>query len=308
MKCVKEFVEGDKIKTQLLVSSCARCLNNNGSAYLNIELRDCSGTIQCKKWEVASDDEEIAKVGNVLDVEMDILKYREALQGKIHTMALVDKDDIDTTRFVKNAPIALDELKQKLITHLNTIKDHDYLNIVNYFLNKYNDKFYLYPAASSIHHEYQSGLLMHVTTMLDLASKIEPLYDGIDHNLLFAGIILHDIGKIHELEGPVVFHYSLEGKLLGHISIMVGEIREAADSLKLNNEKALLLEHIVLSHHGQKDYGSPVEPLTIEAMLVHLIDNLDSKMTILTKALETTKKGEFTQKIFALDSRQFYKH
>ena len=142
--------------------------------------------------------------------------------------------------------------------------------------------------------------------MLDIAAHLTNLYEPMNKDLLFTGIILHDLGKLNELEGPIAFHYTVEGRLLGHISIMVSEIRECAHKLGIESETPLLLEHMVLSHHGVPEYGSPVLPLTKEAMLLSLIDNLDSKMVVASKALADTKKGEFSSKIFPLDGRCLY--
>ena len=115
------------------------------------------------------------------------------------------------------------------------------------------------------------------------------------------------MGKTIEFEGPVVYKYSIEGKLLGHITIMVSEIRRAAEGLKITSEVPMLLEHMVLSHHGYPEFGSAIMPLTREALLLSLIDNLDSKLVIVDKALENVKPGEFSNKIFPLDNRMMYK-
>ena len=143
--------------------------------------------------------------------------------------------------------------------------------------------------------------------MAELGDFLAKKYAPVNRDLLITGILLHDLGKIVELEGPVIYHYSVEGKLLGHISIMVSEIRMAAKELGIDNETPLLLEHMVLSHHDKPEYGSPVSPLTKEALLLTYIDNMDSKMAIVDKALEGINPGEFTQKIFPLDGRTMYK-
>ena len=173
-------------------------------------------------------------------------------------------------------------------------------------MDKFGESIFTYPAAVSIHHEYSSGLLMHSITMADLADYLCPIYDC-DHDLMITGCLLHDLGKIIELEGPIVYKYSLEGKLLGHISIMCAEIRKAAEELKITSEVPLLLEHMVLSHHGQQEFGSPVMPLTKEGLLLSLIDNLDSKMVVVNKAISDVEPGNFSNKVFSLDNRAFYK-
>lgn len=308
MKFIKELTEGERVTSQFLISNVNKGVNNLGSPYLNVELRDASGQMPAKKWEVTSEDDAIFVVGNVIEVTAEIIKYKDALQAKIITAKLLNEDDIDVTRLVQSAPVSKDVLVKEFNGYVSSIKDNDCKALLDYFIKKYENKLFVYPAASSIHHEYSSGLLMHIVSMCKMGEFIASNYKNINRDLLLTGIILHDIGKLTELEGPVIYHYSLEGKLIGHISIMAAEIKEASNKLNLKGETPLLLQHMILAHHGQQEYGSPVLPLTSEALALHLIDNTDSKLTILNKALDETKEGEFTQKVFALDSRLFYKH
>ena len=307
MKYVNELVEGDIVEAQFLIGSSNKCINNMGSYYYNLELKDYTGSIPGKKWEAKDEDEQIFAAGNIIYAKVEVLKYKESLQAKVVQAKVLTAKEVDITRFIKSAPRKKEELIDKFNSYLVSIKDSDCSRIVNYFINKDKEKIFNYPAASSIHHEYASGLLMHTVSMLELGEFCYKQYPDINYDLLMSGIILHDLGKTIELEGDIVFKYSLEGRLLGHISIMAAEIRKAADKLGIKSDVPMLLEHIVLAHHGQLEYGSPVMPLTREAFLVSLIDNLDSKMTILTKALEGVEKGEFSQKVFALDNRSFYK-
>lgn len=307
MKYINELVEGDIVESQFLIATSNKCINNLGSYYFNLELKDYTGSIQGKKWEAREEDEQIYVAGNIIQAKVEILKYKEALQAKIVQAKVISAKEVDITRFIKSAPRAKEELIGKLNDYLLSIKNPDCSRIVSYFINKDKEKIFNYPAASSIHHEYASGLLMHTVSMLEIGEFLSKKYPDINYDLLMSGIILHDLGKTIELEGDIVFKYSLEGRLLGHISIMAAEIRKAAEKLGIKSDVPMLLEHIVLSHHGQLEYGSPVMPLTKEALLVSLIDNLDSKMTIVTKALEGVEKGEFSQKVFALDGRAFYK-
>lgn len=307
MKLINEFVEGDHLVVQLLVNSCAKGVNASGTGYLSLEFRDASATINGKKWEVTTNDENILVAGNVVEVTCDVIKYKENLQLKVLSVKEVNNDEVDVIRFVQQPPIPKEELIKRFNAHVASIQDETCSKILNYMIDKFKDKLFTYPAASSIHHEYASGLLMHTVSMADIGAFLYDKYDC-NHDLLLTGILLHDMGKMVELEGPIVYKYSLEGKLLGHISIMCSEIRKAAKELSLENETSLLLEHMILSHHGQMEFGSPVLPLTKEALLLSLIDNLDSKMVITNKALEATLEGEFTTKIYQLDGRSFYKH
>lgn len=306
MKMVSEIIDGERITSQYLIASTSKGTNAMGSQYITVELKDSSGSIKGNKWEILPEDEQIFVTGNVIEIVADCLKYKDALQLKILKAKLVPVDEIDATRFLKQAPLSEEELKEKYDKYINSIQNKDCKAILEWVINKIGPSIYTHPAAVSIHHDYMCGLLMHSTTMADIAVNLIPIYDA-DYDLLITGILLHDLGKAIELEGPAVFHYSLEGKLVGHISILSGLIQQAADELKITSETALLLQHMALSHHGHYEYGSPVLPLTKEALLLSLIDNLDCKMVALNKSLETINPGEFTQKVFSLDGRMFYK-
>lgn len=306
MKMISEFTDHDRIEGQFLLGSVSKGVNTNGGSYFSVELRDASGQITAKKWDATLQDEEIFITGNVISLIGETNRYKDALQLKILSAEVVPLDEIDVDRFVKAPPVSKNELIKKFNNYVNSVKNEDCQKLLKYMINKFDDKLYSYPAAVSIHHEYSSGLLMHSLSMADLASFLCPIYDC-DYDILITGCLLHDMGKIIELEGPIVYKYSLEGKLLGHISIMCAEIRKAADELKITSEIPLLLEHMVLSHHGQQEFGSPVMPLTKEALLLSLIDNLDSKMVVVNKAISEVEPGNFSNKVFPLDNRSFYK-
>ena len=306
MKMISEFTDHDHIEGQFLLGSVSKGVNTVGGSYFSVELRDASGQITAKKWDATLQDEEIFVTGNVIAIVGETNKYRDALQLKILSAEVVPLEEIDVDRFVKAPPVSKEELIAKFNNYVNSIKNDDCKKLLNYMIKKFDDKIYSYPAAVSIHHEYSSGLLMHSLTMADVAAYLCKIYDA-NYDLLITGCLLHDLGKIIELEGPIVYKYSLEGKLLGHISIMTAEIRKAAEELKLTSEVPLLLEHMVLSHHGQPDFGSPVMPCTKEALLLSLIDNLDSKMVVVNKAIADVEPGNFSNKLFPLDNRAFYK-
>ena len=304
---ISEFNDGDRISGQFLIANGSKCLNNAGAAYMNLELRDSSGNINAKKWDASLEDETNLVVGNVIYVEGDILKYKDSLQMKILSAKVVPLEEIDTAKFIKNPPIPKEELVKRFNKYVESIKNEDCKKILDYLIKRLSPKLYDYPAAVSVHHDYASGLLMHTLSMADLGMFIADYYGDIDRDILLTGILLHDMGKTIEFEGPVIYKYSIEGKLLGHISLMVSEIRRAAEGLKITSEVPLLLEHMVLSHHGYNEFGSPVLPMTKEALLLSLIDNLDSKMVIVNKALEGVNPGEFSNKVFPLDNRMIYK-
>jgi 3'-5' exoribonuclease len=170
------------------------------------------------------------------------------------------------------------------------------------------EKFFQYPAASKIHHGYMGGLAEHTLGMAAVAEDICSLYPQLNRDLLIAGVLVHDLGKTAELGGLIQSEYSEEGKLCGHISIGHAWLVEVADEKGLATaEETLLLRHMILSHHGKLEYGSPMTPEIPEAEVLSLIDNLDARLNTLKTALEGVKPGQWTSRIFALENRQFYK-
>lgn len=306
-KYIEEFKEGEKIDVCLLVTNVTKGVSNNGSPYLSITLQDKSGSIDGKKWDCNEHDILVAEQAKVIRVIADVIDYRGVHQLKILSLESIDQSTVDYVRFCIPCPIPQEELLKKFNSFLNSIKNKDCKAILNKIFDKYYDKFIVFPAASKNHHECISGLLYHTVSMAELASLIAMQYEEIDLDMLLTGVILHDVGKVIELSGPIATKYTLEGKLIGHISIMVGEISMAAQELNINSEVPLLLEHMILSHHGSKDFGSPILPLTREALVLHAVDDLDSKMNILNKAYADVEEGEFTQRLIAMEGRAFYK-
>ena len=307
MVLIKDLFDGEHVLLQVVVVSANRQVNQMGSTYYNLEVKDSSGSINAKKWEYVASDDKIFTQNNIIEIDVDVVKFKDSLQLKISKARQLIEEEIDIARFVKYPPIPKEVIVDRFNKIVDSITDKDCKALLNYFIDKFKDKIYDAPAAVSVHHEYGSGLLMHSVSMAEIADYLANYYNDINRDLLVTGALLHDFGKMIELEGKAVYKYSIEGKLLGHISIMCAEIREAKDKLNITSEVPLLLEHMVLSHHGQLEFGSPVLPLTREALLLSLIDNIDSKMTVLDKAYEGINPGEFTQKIYPLDGRCFYK-
>jgi len=307
MKWIKDFLEGDLIRGPLLVVNANKGVTNNGLAYMNVTLQDKTGTIEAKKWDINEVDAALLNIGNVVLIDGDVLNYRDNLQVKIRAVSKVNDDEFDATRFTMASPIPLEELEKRLDSYVNSLKDKDIALLTKTLIGKYYKSYITYPAAVRNHHEFASGLLHHTVSMADLGEAIANLYPSVDRDMLIAGILLHDLGKTLELSGPIIPKYTLEGKLIGHISITHAEIQKSIEALKIKSETATLLSHMVLSHHGKYEYGSPVLPLTREAYLLSVIDDLDAKMMILDKAYDQTPEGEFSTRIYAMDDRSFYK-
>lgn len=307
-KGILDHEVGAQIELFLLVKGSTKGIASNGKPFLSLVLQDKSGDIEAKLWDATDEDVKNYSAQNIVKVSGDIQNYRGRNQLKIRQIRPTGPtDSVILADFLETAPLSTEEMGGILTQYIFEMKNPNIQRITRHLIKKHQQEFLEYPAATKNHHEFVSGLAYHVVSMLDLAKTIGELYPSLDKDLLYAGVILHDMGKVIELSGPISTTYTLEGNLLGHITIMVNEIGKAADELGISGEEVLVLQHLVLSHHGKAEWGSPKPPLIKEAEILHYIDNLDAKMNMLDRALERVKPGEVTERIFALENRSFYK-
>ncbi|MBM7715081.1 3'-5' exoribonuclease YhaM [Siminovitchia sp. FSL H7-0308] len=308
LKELLEYEVGEHVDMFLLIKNAVRGIASNGKPFLTLILQDRSGDIEAKLWDASDDEVKIYQPGKIVRVAGEVHNYRGRMQLKIKQIRRsAPQDGITVADLLETAPLSKEEISSKVTQYIFEMKNPNIQRITRHLLRKYYEQFLEYPAATKNHHEFVSGLGFHVVSMLDLARSITELYPSLDRDLLYAGIILHDLGKVIELTGPVAAAYTIEGNLLGHITIMVEEIGKAAEELGIQGEEIVVLQHLVLSHHGKMEWGSPKQPMIKEAEILHLIDNLDAKMNMLDRALKRVKPGEYTEKIFPLDNRSFYK-
>ncbi|WP_027724980.1 3'-5' exoribonuclease YhaM [Tuberibacillus calidus] len=308
MKGIAYLTEGDPVNHFLMIKSATRSVASTGKPFMTLILQDISGDIEAKLWDATPEDEATYVGEAVVKVEGEITSFRGKKQLRIRDIRLAtERDPYQLSDLVPTAPISAAELTEKITQYIFEIKNAAMQRITRALVKKHQKAFFEYPAAMKNHHEYVSGLAYHVVSMLDLAKAIASLRPELNTDLLYAGIILHDMGKVIELSGAGATTYTLEGKLLGHISIMVNEIADMAKTLEIEGEEVILLQHMILSHHSKGEWGSPKPPLLMEAEVLHMIDNLDAKLNMMHRALEQTKPGEFTERLYAMDNRSFYK-
>ncbi len=242
-----------------------------------------------------------------------IFKEREQLEVLEHTH--IDDADITFERrqelmsaFYEYSPVDSNISKDIIESYLETLENKVIKDITMFIYKKHKRNFYLYPAATKFHHAYIGGLSYHTSTMMKLIDGFMNVYPFLNKDLLIAGILLHDVLKVEELSNYAGPEYTKEGKLLGHITMGVKEIELVAHELgHLKTEEVLLLQHMILSHHYYGNYGSPKKTNIPEALILHFIDNIDSKMTVLKETLEQVEQGEFTAPIPVLDREKYYK-
>ena len=280
---------------------------NNKTNYLTITLQDKTGTIDAKLWNAKPEQMESLIVGCVVDVKGDVIKYGEDLQLKLEKIEIYSTAQSEQLEYLKSAPYTTIELDEKINEYLNAIQDQTIYQITKALYEEHYEKMIVYPAASRNHHEFVSGLAYHTVSMLEMAKGISSIHTSLNTDYLYSGIILHDLGKIIELSGPVVPEYTLAGKLLGHISISQAMISSKAKDLNLDDESVIILQHLILSHHGKLEYGSPMLPIIKEAEVIYLNDNLVARINMIENALENVEPGHFSKRVFALENRSFYK-
>ncbi|MFD2630292.1 3'-5' exoribonuclease YhaM [Oceanobacillus kapialis] len=300
---------GEAIDSFMLIKEVTKGVTSGGKPFLTLILRDATGEIDAKLWDATKEDEALFTPEKIIKVSGEINQFRGKPQLKILAVRPSQPtDDVHVSDFVEKAPVNKDALQEKLTEAIFEMKNPTLQRIVRAFIKKYQEDLLVYPAATKNHHEYVSGLAHHIVSMLAIARELHQLYPDLNRDLLYAGIILHDLGKLKELSGMVTTSYTIEGKLLGHIPMMIEEIGIMARELQVEEkEEVLILQHMILSHHGKAEWGSPKPPLVREAEVLHLIDLMDAKLNMLNRALDKTKPGEFTERMFAMDNRAFYK-
>ncbi len=306
-KTVNSWAEAEKINQPLLITQATRGVTTAGSPYMSLVVQDKTGSMEGKLWDVKEEQAAVAVPGTIVTIVGEVLKYRNSLQLRIHNVLPV-AGEYDAAAFVNVSKYSKEFLKGKIDASIASIRDEIYREISQMCIDRYEKEFYEYPAASKNHHDFLGGLATHVVAMIELADEICLRYDVLNRDLLIAGILTHDLGKIIELSGPVLTEYTMQGKLLGHISMMQSIVYELALTRGWqDSEQVTLLRHVILAHHGQYEYGSPVLPMVAEAEVLHLIDNLDARLNMFEKMNETVEAGQFSPRIFSLENRSFYR-
>ncbi|AMO86867.1 3'-5' exoribonuclease [Solibacillus kalamii] len=308
MNGITKLQPGEQVDQYLLIKEAKKGVTTVGKPFMSLILQDRSGDIEAKLWDTNEEHENLYRAQVIVKVGGEIHDYRGKNQLRVKQIRPArEEEGVQISDLLPTSAVPKEQLFEELTQYFFQIQNPNISRITRNLTKKYQDQILIYPAATKNHHDYASGLLDHVVSMLKLSEAICDLYPTLNRDLLYAGVILHDIGKVIELSGPVGTMYTVEGNLLGHISIMVNEIGQAANELKIEGEEVMLLKHLVLSHHGKEEWGSPKKPMIQEAEILHYIDNIDAKMNMLTRALDKTKPGEFTERLFPLDNRSFYK-
>jgi 3'-5' exoribonuclease len=292
---IRELKPDETATTVFLVSGKEIRMKRTGEPYLSLLLSDRSGEIDSKMWDNVAEIIETFERDDFVKVKGMMQLYNNRPQFTIHKLRRVEDHEVDFRDFF---PASLKD-PEAMWTELRSIVsalDNEHIRaLLNAFLDdpEIAARYRVAPAAKTIHHAFRGGLLEHVLSLSKLAKVVGGHYGSVDMSLLIAGVVLHDVGKIHELSYDRGFGYSAQGQLLGHIAIgirMLGDKLRAFPGFPV--ELRNLIEHMILSHHGQLEFGSPKVPIFPEALLLHYLDDMDSKMECMRVLIDKDPQAE----------------
>lgn len=295
-----------------LIKTVDRKTNVKGAPYLDMMLCDKKGEISAKLWDYNEISHGSYEAGELIKVRATVTQFNGVDQLRVEKIRKVTAaDGVNISDFVPTAEYSGEMMLGAIMNVIASVKDED-LKTLTYALVKDREKEILtWPAAFKLHHAIRGGLLYHTFSIIKLAEGVAMLYPSVDRDLLMCGIIVHDLCKIDEFDlnpAGLVSSYSIKGELIGHLVMGAMKIEQKALELGIPSDKAMLLEHMVISHHGEPDFGAAVRPMFLEAEILSQLDTLDATIFEITSAVGEIKEGEFTGRMWALDNRKLFNH
>jgi len=313
-----ELTPGEVIEDQVfLIGSKDLRTTSNGSLYIHCVLRDRTGQMLGRIWQASQPMYEKMPEGGFLRFKGRVENYKGSMQFIVDAMQPVAPDAVDPAEFMPRTQEDIPTMFERVKTILRTIKDTHLLNLMKEFVSdkELMEQFCKAPAAIQNHHAYLGGLLEHTLNVLEIALLVVPRYPALCRDLMLAGVFLHDIGKSAELGYDTNFVYTNEGQLVGHIVQAVVWIDRKIQAVEAKTGKPFpadlkaALEHIILAHHGQYEFGSPKLPATLEAIAIHHLDNLDAKLNMYLNKIDADPDpaSDWTQFVPSLGTKLFKK-
>lgn len=303
---------GGLVDCFLLVKVSNKKTSSKGDDYLDMTLSDKSGDINAKLWSYVPANHGEYQPGDIVKVRGSVSMYNGAEQLRIEKIRhATPADNVNADELVASADYSGEDMFNELISITEGFGDNDIKAIVLAILNEHKEKLVFWPAAFKMHHAMRGGLMFHTLSIVRLCQKVCELYTFVDKELLMAGAMLHDVAKTIEYEmtpSGLASGYTVRGNLIGHLTEGAMMIREVSTRLGITSEVPMLLEHMVLSHHGEPDFGAVVRPAFIEAELLSHLDMLDARMFEVKEATFAVSSGEFTGKIWSMENRKLYNH
>ncbi len=281
-----------------------------GLSYLDMTLTDSTGEINGKLWDYKEELHSDIKVNMIVKVRGSESVYNDVPQLRVDRIRpALEADGVKVEDFVPSAEYSGDSLFDEIYSVADSFENPELKLLVTTLLNENKEKIMICPAAFRLHHAIRGGLMYHTLSVLRLAQDVARLYPGIDSELLFSGVILHDIAKVKEFDlsdTGIVSGYSVEGTLIGHLVRGAMDIEIKGRELGINPELLMLVEHMIISHHGEPEFGAAVRPMFMEAEILSQLDLLDARIYEVAQAVSEVGPGEFTPRQWALENRKLY--
>lgn len=311
---VKDLKIGDIVTDFFIIKSVSVKTGSTGKLYLDAVLGDNTGEINAKKWDVSRPDQ-LLKEKDIVNIIATVTEFNSQLQLKIQRIRKAcpesnPEDITDLSAFIKAAPEEPQKMFEYIYDVAEKLDDSDLRGLCLRVLDDNRDRLMYYPAASKNHHAELGGLLYHMKRMLMNGERICEVYTNLNKSLVLAGVILHDMEKLNEIESDIdgmATGYTFEGQMLGHLVMGVKALDKLAIELDFPTEKRIMIEHMILSHHYEPEYGSPKRPLFPEAEILHYLDIIDARIYDMEEALSVTEPGGFSDRVWTLDNRKIYK-
>ena len=295
-----------------LIKTVDRKTNVKGAPYLDMMLCDKNGEISAKLWDYNELAHGTFDAGELIKVRATVTQFNGVDQLRVEKIRKVtDADGVNIADFVPTAEYSGEMMLGAIMNAIAKVEDEDLKTLTYALVKERENELLTWPAAFKLHHAVRGGLLYHTLSILKLSEGVCALYPSVDRDLLTCGIIVHDLCKIDEFDlntAGLVSSYSVKGELIGHLIMGAMKIEQKAQELGIPSEKAMLLEHMVISHHGQPDFGSSIRPMFLEAEILSQLDTLDATIYEITSAVGEVKEGEFTGRMWALDNRKLFNH
>lgn len=307
---VTDIVAGIPVDDIFVLAEKSLGHKRDGNAFLNLTLADRTGQIKGVVWDQVEHIAAEARVGDFVKVTASASEYRGALQLVIKSLAAVSQESVSAADFLPATPRNIDQMLERLKALTRNMTCDHLKALVTSFWNddEFIQLFKKAPAAKKMHHAYLGGLLEHTLSMAVLADKIAGHYTGVDRDLLLAGVVLHDIGKVRELTYDHAIDYTDEGRLLSHIVIGLEMVETKISRIDgFPAQKAAMIKHMIVSHHGAREFGSPEPPKTIEAVLLNYIDEIDSRVNAIREFMSVDDGSASWTPYHRLLERHFFK-
>lgn len=304
--------DSGRVEGFCLVKSVEKKTSSKGDVYLDFTLSDASGEMNAKLWRYIPAEHGEYKAQDIVKVRGTVSAYGGADQLRIERIRTAyEGDNVNINDLVRSVNYSGEDMFLELLSMAESFSDSQLKSIVTAILCDNKEKLLYWPVAFKLHHAVRGGLLMHTLSIVRLCESVSDIYPFVDKELLISGAILHDVAKLSEFnvgEVGIAEGYTIEGNLLGHLAMGANLVDEYAKKLEIDRKTSVLLQHMILSHHGEPEFGAAVRPMFIEAEILSELDLLDSRIYEMREAVSSVKTDEFSGRMWALNDRKLYNH